>query len=259
MHFPVGKVKTKILSIGVNRHRIAIGALTKVHLEEIRKSSSLFGSFILPMAAPDYLFEIGHDRLREIPEFPVIGYLGKATSSGHSNGLIDFLNQIKAAQDRGLEVRFWFAGIESQNIEELSTRARELGIEKKYLKISGHVPHEMVSKILSEFDFGLIPYPESTYNSYRFPIKSVEYAASQIPIIATTTTSNLHILNPRISLFYDPNTPLDFVLKLEDILNNPSRIVALRQNALTWATSHTYQNRVLVASDAIRHLINVED
>jgi glycosyltransferase involved in cell wall biosynthesis len=99
-----------------------------------------------------------------------------------------------------------------------------------------------------------MPYGESSYNSYRFPIKSVEYAAANVPILATGTVSHHQILDSSIALFYDQSNPLDFVLKLEELLKNPNQILVLRDAAKAWASNYTYYNRVKLASEALRNL-----
>lgn len=254
MHFPLKSITRHLMLLGLRRRRILIGALTERHLESLELEANFEGIFILPMAAPNLIFEIGRNREQEIKSIPVVGYIGKATSSGHENGLLTFLTSIKVAQDRGIKVEFWFVGIEEMYIVKLRERAKELGILDNYLKISGHINHEQVPEILAKFDFGLMPYKESAYNRYRFPIKSIEYAAAGLPIIATNTSSHQQILNPSIAVFYDQVNPHDFVRQLEDLLNHEDRILSLRKSAADWASNFTYYNRVYQASRALQNL-----
>jgi len=258
MHFPLKGVTKHLMLLGLKRQRILIGALTERHLESLDLGTNLKGTFILPMAAPDLFFEVGKNRKQELKAKPVIGYIGKATSSGNENGLITFLGSIKVAQDREIKVEFWFVGIEEFYITKLRHTAREMGILDSYLKISGHINHEQVPEILAKFDFGLMPYKESAYNRYRFPIKSVEYAAAGLPILATSTASHQQILNPSIAVFYDQADTHDFVMKLDDLLHNQERILNLRKSAAEWASNFTYYNRVMLASKALRNLEKTE-
>jgi glycosyltransferase involved in cell wall biosynthesis len=254
MHFPIKGLVKKTLIYGLKRKRVLIGTLTEMHRQSLELGANLSGTFILPMAAPDEFFSIGRKRSLEISKVPVVGYIGKATSSGHENGLTSFLTSVRVAQDRDLQVHFWLAGIEEHQRLLLWQLATRLGIREDFLQISGHINHELVPGLLSQFDFGLMPYGESSYNSYRFPIKSVEYAAANLPILATDTVSHHQILDSSIALFYDQSNPLDFVLKLEELLKNPNQILVLREAAKAWATNYTYHNRVKLASEALQNL-----
>jgi len=258
MHFPLKNFTRHLILLGLRRQRILIGALTDTHLESLELETNLEGTFILPMAAPNLFFEVGKNREQKIKAKPVVGYIGKATSSGNDNGLLTFLSSIKLAQDREIKVEFWFVGIEELYNVKLRQTARELGILDSYLKISGHINHKQVPEILAKFDFGLMPYKESGYNRYRFPIKSVEYAAAGLPILATNTASHQQILNPSIAVFYDQVDPHDFVRKLDDLLANEERILNLRKSAADWASNFTYYNRVKQASKAVRNLEKTE-
>ncbi len=254
MHFPLQSLVKKTMIFGLKRKRILIGTLTEMHRQSLELGANLGGTFILPIAAPDDFFKVGRQRGLKISPVPVIGYIGKATSSGHENGLTSFLTSVRVAQDRGLQVHFWLAGIEEHHRLSLCQTATKLGIRDDFLHISGHVNHEFVPGLLSQFDFGLIPCGESSYNKYRFPIKSVEYAAAGVPILATGTVSHHQILDSSIALFYDQSNPLDFVLKLEELLKNPSQILVLRATAMAWASNYTYYNRAKLASEALRNL-----
>jgi glycosyltransferase involved in cell wall biosynthesis len=254
MHFPMRRLVKKTMLFGVKRKRILIGALTEMHRQSLDRGANAGGTFILPMAAPDAFFEVGRNRVGNTSNHPVVGYLGKATSSGNENGLTDFLKSVRLAQDRGLHAQFWLAGIEEHHKFGLREKAKELGIRNEYLEITGHIDHDLIPELLKNFDFGLMPYNESNYNSYRFPIKSVEYAAANVAILATSTVSHLQILNPSVAVFYDPSNPLDFVLKLEDLLKHPKLIQVLREGAMAWASNYTYYNRVKVASEALQNL-----
>ena len=258
MHFPMRNLVQKTMIFGVKRKRILIGTLTEMHRQSLNLGANPGGTFILPMAAPDGFFEVGRNRMGNKKGHPVVGYLGKATSSGNENGLTDFLKSVRLAQDRGLHARFLLAGIEEHHIIRLRETVKDLGIRNDYLEITGHVKHDLIPELLSKFDFGLMPYKESTYNSYRFPIKSVEYAAANVPILATSTVSHRQILNPAIAVFYDQSNPLDFVLKLEELLKHPKQIQVLREGATAWASNYTYYNRVKLASEALRNLERME-
>jgi glycosyltransferase involved in cell wall biosynthesis len=245
--------------LGLRRQRILIGALTEKHLKSLELGDRLEGTFILPMAASNAFFDVGRNRAQEISrDIPVVGYIGKATSSGNENGLISFLSSIRIAQDRDLNVKFWFAGIEDFHATKLRQMARETGIFDDFLKITGHVNHERVPDILAKFDFGLMPYIESAYNSYRFPIKSVEYAAAQLPILATNTASHQQILNSSIAVFYDQVNPHDFVVQLDCLLKHKESVLNLKESAAVWASNFTYYNRVRQASQALQKLRTLE-
>jgi hypothetical protein len=59
MHFPLKSFTRQLMLLGLRRRRILIGALTENHLESLELGANVEGIFILPMAAPNLIFEIG--------------------------------------------------------------------------------------------------------------------------------------------------------------------------------------------------------
>ena len=97
---------------------------------------------------------------------------------------------------------------------------------------------------LLKFDVGIIPYPESLYNSERFPLKILEYAAVGLPIIASDTKSHRNLLNDSFAIFYQKGNYLELSTLILNIMHNPSKYSLMSKNARAFSSNFTYDERV---------------
>ena len=197
--------------------------------------------FIAEMAAP-------HEFFRDNSSYSnnskiCIGYIGKGTSSGHDNGLLDFLHLLQEVFSLQLDIELKFIGIESDYIEAMYEEIQKLKLPKNFFSILGHISHSEIAKELSTFTFGLLPYPENRYHDSRFPIKSLEYAASQVPILAAKSICNQELINNGMALGYDPKERKSLANLLTSITKSPSQVNDVTKRAKEWALLHTYESR----------------
>ena len=97
---------------------------------------------------------------------------------------------------------------------------------------------------MSKIEIGLVPYPETTYNSRRFPIKLVEYAARGILILASDTLAHREILTEDIAYFYPQQSEFGLEAALNLINSDIDEANRKIKNAHLWAQRFTYGSRV---------------
>jgi len=172
-----------------------------------------------------------------------IGYLGKLKSSGYDNNLMETIAELQPllSEDKNFVVKI--VGIESNLIEEFNKSISKLGLTYGKVTVLEHLSHELALQQLQTFDFGLIPYMESSYNNQRFPIKLVEYAAAGVPILINDIKPFRSLIPESCCIFYSRKPGegiVDLILKFS---YDSSKLLKLRRNASDWASELTYENR----------------
>jgi hypothetical protein len=180
-------------------------------------------------------------------------YLGKSKSSGNSNNLEFILtgfSQTKSASRSKIEL----VGVESQEAASLAVYAEKLGISQSNIQFISHIPHKEVGEYLNGASVGLVPYELNNYNSARFPIKILEYAAKGIWILMPESfAANLQI-PPGVLITYRDFDSADFAKKLDNLLEELSSRPRRNLAALEFAKLHTYSNRAQSFMDQIESI-----
>ena len=194
----------------------------------------------LPMGVPASF--MGLNRKRENDDF-VIGYLGKGFSNGHDNELSEIVYVAKKLEHIP-NLKFKFVGLEVKYREKLCQLIVKLGIGPNKIIFVDHLQHSEIPQELLKFDAGIVPYPESFYNSERFPIKILEYAAIGIPIIASDTKSNRNLLDASFATFYQKGNQLELSNSIVGLLRDPFKYGAMAEKARAFSLKFTYDERV---------------
>ena len=113
------------------------------------------------------------------PWSTVLGYVG---SMGSQDGLDTAVRAVADLVGRGLDVGAVFAGDGAVHAE-CEALGRELGVGER-LRWLGAIPHESVPAFLHSVDIGLSPDPPNPFNHQSTMIKTLEYMAAGLPIVA---------------------------------------------------------------------------
>jgi glycosyltransferase involved in cell wall biosynthesis len=172
-----------------------------------------------------------------------VGYLGKGVSSGHDNELLEIIYAAKKLTST-FEVQFKFIGLEAKYKEKMKSLASQLKISPSTIIFVDHVDHTDIPFELGTIDIGLLPYGESAYNSERFPIKVLEYAAAGLPIIATGTLGHRELLDEEFTRFYSKNNHDDLADAIVYVGNRVKQSKQMSEAARQFASKFTYDERV---------------
>jgi hypothetical protein len=239
-HIPKG-LQSVMLHVIAKRSNVILAGISEKHSLTISKRFKARNSVVTcPMAAPESFYSFP---IRAKNQIRTLGYVGKYTSSGNENGISNVLLQFAEAKLSIPELKLKFIGIEEGRIEELTRNANLLGVADS-VEVLGHLSGDALQKEIIKIDVGLIPYPESKYNSNRFPIKSVEYAALGITILATRTKAHVGLLSEDFTYFYDSETLTSLASSLSNISANIKEAHVKRLKARAWAETHSYPARV---------------
>lgn len=150
---------------------------------------------------------------------------------------------------------FTFIGLEPEFATTLQKMVEKLKFSNGKIEFISHVSHTALPEMLRGYDIGVIPYPESSYNNGRIPIKIFEYAACKVAILATKTTAHLRILDDSIATFYNNNEISNFATLVNEMMDNSDFTEKKIESSYNWAKKFDYQHRV---SNVLRQIQNLE-
>lgn len=195
-----------------------------------------------PMGVPESFFSVRKTKIDKTVTRYL--YMGKGESSGFDNGLQVFIQDFARALKLYPQISLTFLGLESRFKELLTMQLFDLNVGLGKIIFVDHVPHDQVAKILCAHDVGVLPYPASIYNNERFPIKSLEYAASGLVIIASNIDSHLELIGHSNGFFYIPGEINSFESQVAKIEKELDLRATKNVSARKWATGFTYEKRV---------------
>jgi glycosyltransferase involved in cell wall biosynthesis len=175
-------------------------------------------------------------------------YVGKGKSSGYDNGLTTLIHNFTGTLKKYPKITLTFLGLESNFKTALMNEVEIMKLNPASFIFLDHKPHSEVAKILASCHIGLIPYPKNKYNEERFPIKSLEYAAAGLAILASNIESHIRIIGSECSWFYDPSQEGSFDLQIDMILSNQYERDRKVKNAQVWAEDYSYEKRIQVVT-----------
>jgi glycosyltransferase involved in cell wall biosynthesis len=240
-HRPNG-VGLKILRKLTRLTNVSFSAISPHLASQIINEIPEIDIFVSPMAVPANFFSM---RTTEPAErITKLLYIGKGQSSGFDNGLELLMQDFQRATEVNPDISLTFLGLENYYRDSLSNLQQRLSIPKDKIKFLSHVPHEEVKEVLKVHDIGVLPYPANQYNNERFPIKSLEYAASELLILASRIDAHTEIVGDENAFFYEPGVINSFESVLAQIVSQPDLRRQKLKSAMNWSQSHTYERRI---------------
>jgi glycosyltransferase involved in cell wall biosynthesis len=236
----------------LSKKNTGIATLTPTHLQKLTKLNLQGPMCISPMGVPsDFYID---PKLKKEVSPSSFGYVGKAISSGSDNRLDVLVDEFRIAQSEDSKLRLTLVGLEKTAIESLMKSEGLSQRNSQDVDLIGNVPHSEVIKHLKNFYCGILPYMDSQYNSMRFPIKVLEYAASGTHIIASDIPAHRALLTDSLATFYKPDLKGSLADAISYVRHNKEDVSQKIQNAYEWAGGFTYENRVRQALNCISDL-----
>lgn len=223
-----------------------ISPVTEEALTEALGQGRLGDVTRVPMAAADAFFSTSpgvNSGLPNSQQIKTIGYFGSFQSGGFDQGVAAMVREILRFETLG-PVELLLVGIGEEGKRVVVESAKDIRSAIR-LVVLPHVHHHEVPRLIRKCDVLVLPYPGgSPFFDARFPLKLVEYAASQRPIVLTKTRSHLGVFPVPAGYYYDGKDPRSFRKALASALTydgTRQRTVSL---AYDWARGHTYEARV---------------
>jgi len=241
LHHSIGKISRAVIKQLARKNEVKIIVLNKESESHFSKIFSSINVQSLAMGVPRAFMDVA--RTNRQKDF-LVGYLGKGVSSGHDNELAEI---VYACKNLSLEkdVKFTFIGLEPYYKENLKKIISTLRMEENKIFFIDHVEHSQVIRELVKLDLGILPYPESTYNAERFPLKALEYAAIGLPIVASDTKAHRILLDETFTHFYKKGDSEELAKGILKIKNDDERRASMSANAREFSRGYTYDERAL--------------
>lgn len=239
-HSPSSMERVALKSI-LGRRNIIILAIQKSMKEKLDTEFTGAKILLAPMAVSHRFLDKGKSLLGNRTKGPFVGplrvcYLGRATSSGEGNGVEQLIEDWEEIPGELAELV-----IVGLTPRDLSIKSDSIMRKIRFIE---HIEHMDVPNFLAEFDCGIVPYPESLYNSERFPIKVIEYCATGLNIIITDTRAHRELLDENIGYFYSPSNSKSLEQNLIEICTNRKIANSRAENGFRWAQGYTYRGRI---------------
>lgn len=131
----------------------------------------------------------------------------------------------------GLSIKLIFIGGPEEDIERLKRKASKLQITDKLLFLN-EVPYEDIPMYLVNSDIGLSYIVKSRAFNVQPPLKTLEYLAASLPVVATDTIGNSMLIKDGFNGILAGDSPYDYAHGLMELLKNENLQDKLRKNAL---------------------------
>jgi len=119
----------------------------------------------------------------------------------------------------------------------------------RYLELDNHVefvptvPISELPLLLSQADIGIVPNHASSATHLMLPVKLLEYATLEIPIIAARLRTIEHYFDSRSVRFFSPENPAALAEAIEDLYRDPGQRVRMAQRARTIAHELSWERQ----------------
>lgn len=108
----------------------------------------------------------------------------------------------------------------------------------------GKVPYEDVPDYLVNSDIGLAYIPKTKIYDVQPPLKTFEYLAASLPVVATNTLGNLEIIKDGINGLITLDNCQDFAEKIIRFLKDSQLRSQIKNNAINSIIKYDWKNNV---------------
>jgi glycosyltransferase involved in cell wall biosynthesis len=203
--------------------------------EKLRNSckSSALNSEVAPMSVKQS--EILIKKYKKKSATKIVGYVGASHSSGVKLNLETLIQAANLLKVNHNYIEFRIYGIDSNSYSQKFP---------SNIEFSGRVPRSKIMEIIDTFDVGIVLYPNSKYYEDSFPIKIVEYAARQIPIVASRTISHQSLLGVDKAEYFESDSGESLSNAILRVLESDFLTEKMTLNSYKWVKNLTYERRI---------------
>ena len=170
----------------------------------------------------------------------VFGYLGNCNTVRQLDVLVDAICSISKTDARAKLV-FVGDGDDRDRLERRAIRRNSTNA----ITFVGSIPHADVPAYCRMFDVGISHIPDSRPFNIQPPLKTIEYLASGLPVLATATPGNRRIITEDVNgLLCQDATAASYTHLMKYLANNPQKREQLGANARESVQKYNYHNIV---------------
>lgn len=224
-------------------------SITKKSHEDL--ANSINPALYLPLGVDNKTFK---PRNKTKNEQIKVGYVGFLETHGVDKGVSKAVKEILKLQ-KEIEFSTTIAGGPEYKINEI--RNLVSSDPNNNFEISDFIPHKDVPSIISNFDIGIVPYPNNQHmNLYASPMKIFELASCGVPILASNIEGHLNLNEFELGIFYYQHDDFnDFREKLSILLKDESLRIDLKNKSLKNIKQLSFENRTKIILSCVRSSI----
>lgn len=122
--------------------------------------------------ARELLTDVVSDIANKVPNQITVGFVGQLDNSFNYELLDKLLSHYK-------NFNFVLVGKFRDN------KIKQLESKYQNLRLTGFIPYTELPKVIADFDIGICPYSENSFNQYRNPLKVYEYFSYGLPVVCS--------------------------------------------------------------------------
>jgi glycosyltransferase involved in cell wall biosynthesis len=156
------------------------------------------------------------------------------------HGLESAVRAVALAREELPELSLFVAG-DGDDVPQIRQLVHELGLDGGVRLSHGIVPLEELLPTLRRAGAAVVPLVPDAFTRYMLPVKLLEYAALQIPVLVTRTPTIEAYFDDSAVIYIDPHDPAAIASRLVDLLRNPEEGRRLAANAAKIMAQHSWE------------------
>ncbi len=255
LHHPPSHLDTTVFRaivpfMSVDQDSFKIFTLTNKLSENLHRCFVPFFAGSIHMAAPKTFFDLS--KVDAVDDQVVLGYVGKAFSSGNDNKLADLISLFQNEARNFPQLKLEILGIEKEFRNELLRLVDTSLLDSSRIEIVGHLSRNQLRERLQRIAIGIVPYASTKYNDFRFPIKIVEYAAAECALLLSNT-ANLRLIVGNAGTYFELSSQESFHASLVELTESATILRSAQKRARIWAQEFTYEKRIETVLDKFKN------
>ncbi|MCU1224424.1 MAG: glycosyl transferase, group 1 [Edaphobacter sp.] len=126
--------------------------------------------------------------------------------------------------------------------ERLTAMVEEHGLGAR-VTIGGGVPIEQVAETMANVHLGVEPKRKRSFGNEALSTKILEFMAMGVPVLASDTRINQIYFDQDLVEYFESENVADLADKIFTLMNEPSRISALRSRGLRFLEQNNWDNK----------------
>jgi len=172
----------------------------------------------------------------------ILVYIGQLDEHRRLKNVLDAFRIIDE-RFKNKNIKLVFIGGKDDEIKKLRDKANSNFIAGKVFFL-GLVSYERIPCFLKSADMGIAYIPKTVSYNIQPPLKTFEYLAASLPVVATNTDANLDILKDEVNGIVTSDKPEDFAEGVLKLLNNDGLMLKLKRGAVDSIKSYDWEDIV---------------
>lgn len=169
----------------------------------------------------------------------ILLYIGKIDRTRGIEKLIEAFSILRH-NEKDSRVELVIIGGPDTMVEDLKGHARFLSVWS-HIHFLGSVPYDAIQDYVANSDVGLAYIPKNPVYDTQPPLKTFEYLAASLPVVATDTTANCEIIRDGDNGIITSDHPADFAQGVQRLLDDPHLLERIKQRSVESIANYDWE------------------